>query len=445
MPCCPASNEVNCMSAPDDTGEILDKASRLVSNDRLSDAREYLVEMMLQRPSHHLGKRLSTIFKQGGELNHHRYCRRPHYNIPPEVLRNMPGTNHDWDVYENGFQHDSIETNPVDAGASARLEFRELSIDGAGEIVWKDDVTDFRFPASYVYTLDGGRGYCFENSSAVFSKENELLQDVSTGPSNAIAASRSMRPAEQLDGSAAFLCSKFVNTAYFHWMAEYFPRLGMLSLAGVLDDVDHLVLPRDGNARFIRQCLAAIGIDAGKVVSSGGHCHYRADRLLVPSQMNAAYGVKWSREFLLGALGPRTRGERKNLYISRRQSFKRRIRNEAELMACLKKNGFVFLELEGMTVQEQAAAFRGANIVVAPHGAGLTNMLFADENATLIEMFNPAYINNCFQRMVSQTGGRYLRVVGESLLDDDRIANEQDMQIDARLLDSALQQAIDGH
>ena len=52
---------------------------------------------------------------------------------------------------------------------------------------------------------------------------------------------------------------------------------------------------------------------------------------------------------------------------------------------------------------EQIEAFRNARIVLSPHGAGLTNILFCRPNTTLIEIFPEGGVHgSAFLRIASQ-------------------------------------------
>lgn len=75
-----------------------------------------------------------------------------------------------------------------------------------------------------------------------------------------------------------------------------------------------------------------------------------------------------------------------NIFISRKKSNARRIINEEEVINTLAEMDFVTYVLEDINWQEQVKIFAQAKIIVAPHGAGLTNMIFS-QNATIIEIF----------------------------------------------------------
>jgi capsular polysaccharide biosynthesis protein len=68
---------------------------------------------------------------------------------------------------------------------------------------------------------------------------------------------------------------------------------------------------------------------------------------------------------------------RERVYISRAKAHIRRVTNEPAVLAALRPLGFRPYLLEELTFSEQVRLFHDAEIVVAPHGAGLANLLFA--------------------------------------------------------------------
>lgn len=76
------------------------------------------------------------------------------------------------------------------------------------------------------------------------------------------------------------------------------------------------------------------------------------------------------------------------IFISRKKASGRKISNEDEVFKYLDKFGFQRYILEDLTFQEQLVLFSQAKFVVAPHGAGLTNILFSRNKIGLIEFVN---------------------------------------------------------
>jgi len=76
----------------------------------------------------------------------------------------------------------------------------------------------------------------------------------------------------------------------------------------------------------------------------------------------------------------------KRVYISRQDSDRRSFLNEAELIESLKERDFHIVELSRLPFAQQVALMRNAEFIVAPHGAGLTNLGFCRPGTQLLEL-----------------------------------------------------------
>ena len=90
------------------------------------------------------------------------------------------------------------------------------------------------------------------------------------------------------------------------------------------------------------------------------------------------------------------------IYVSRKLAVRRHLSNEDEFMPLLKKHNFRKVYLEKMTIMEQVELFRTASHVIAAHGAGLTNVLFAPAEARILEI-RPELSSGqfCFEKLFS--------------------------------------------
>jgi hypothetical protein len=101
------------------------------------------------------------------------------------------------------------------------------------------------------------------------------------------------------------------------------------------------------------------------------------------------------------------------LYISRRGTS-RPLPGEERLEAELTQRGFTVLRLEEMTWIDQVRAFQQARVIVAPHGAGLANLVFTPPGATVVELTFGLHYNRCFEWVCHVTGHDYRKVDGDS-------------------------------
>lgn len=74
------------------------------------------------------------------------------------------------------------------------------------------------------------------------------------------------------------------------------------------------------------------------------------------------------------------------LYLSRRDSRRRPLVNEAEAEERLLTLGFVSVSFGGRGFLEQVRIIRAARLIVSPHGAGLAHLAFARPGITVVEL-----------------------------------------------------------
>ncbi len=95
------------------------------------------------------------------------------------------------------------------------------------------------------------------------------------------------------------------------------------------------------------------------------------------------------------------------LYLTRRGWGHRVVHNEEELSALLERRGFQIVDPGSYSISEQINLFRNADVIVAPHGAALTNIGFCQERTLVYELMPRDYANACFNRLAQLMGLRY--------------------------------------
>jgi capsular polysaccharide biosynthesis protein len=140
---------------------------------------------------------------------------------------------------------------------------------------------------------------------------------------------------------------------------------------------------------------------------------HQFERLVVPAMPFPVEKVSpWACAWLRSLFPEMAHGSEK-IYLHR-GAGRRRLVNEAELEAALRKLGFVSIQPEKTPVVEQAKFLRSARCVVAPHGAALTNVVFAPPGALLFELFHPAHKNSCYSNLANACGHRYACLDGRA-------------------------------
>lgn len=134
------------------------------------------------------------------------------------------------------------------------------------------------------------------------------------------------------------------------------------------------------------------------------------------------------------------------LYISRNESTMRRILNEEDLLPGLRDLGFKILSPGTLPMSAQIEAFRNARVILAAHGAGLTNILFSRPKTVLIEIFPEGGVHgSAFMRMASQMNFNYYYVVGAKVENaaSRKNPNNSDLVLDKPSFLSFVRQVLD--
>ncbi len=277
------------------------------------------------------------------------------------------------------------------------------------------------YPNTFVVGLPRGR--IVGGRGSVIGHDGKMLFDVSVdwaaGAHDAtrhpLLRQKRLRKAERLRGRSTVLATS-ESARYFHWMTDALPRLQILQKAGSLpwQKIDHFLVSEGIPA--IRESLHLLGIREEAIVVTRPESHFLCDWLIVPSFPSAPGNVPpWAIEFLRSSLmSAPARGPEERIYLSRAKASGRKISNEEEIWPLLSRRGFVRMTLEEMSLVDQIALFSRAEAVVAPHGAGLTNLVWCAPQTKVVEIFSPLYVNLCYWAIASITDADYYYLLGSA-------------------------------
>lgn len=168
----------------------------------------------------------------------------------------------------------------------------------------------------------------------------------------------------------------------FHWLIETLPRL--YSLAQI-DEPVVLLMPDNLAAARQEQLIGCLPPNVSlRLVPAGARL--RVERFVLPSFLTRQWDfafppaehLAFVRDRLIAACGLSPEPiQQERIYISRARARVRRVSNEAAVLDVLRPLGFRPWYLEDLPLAEQVRLFRDAEAVIAPHGAGLANLLFA--------------------------------------------------------------------
>ena len=237
-----------------------------------------------------------------------------------------------------------------------------------------------------------------------------------------------LKSPEKFDGKVASIATKY-SEGYYHFLFDMLPRLRLLQKSGLAYDKLYV---SGMHPSYVKEALEMARIEGSRVISSNDHPIISADQLVLPSFPGISYQstpwvIKWIQDFYLEK--DREVNPPKDLiYISRSDAARRRITNEEELLGMLKILGFKVATFEGKSVKEQALIFQNAKVIMGPHGAAFSNIIFAQKGATLLELMNPSWPHGPFAVLAKDIGLKYGYVFGQSI-------DEPDVEDDKKVRD----------
>ena len=235
--------------------------------------------------------------------------------------------------------------------------------------------------------------------------------------------------------------------SYFHWMMDALPRL----LAYQLNHHNEatLLLPENlSQMSYVVESLKAFNINDVHFTGRLTLCqdlhipthtapsgNYNDELILILRDvMNSHFSVNSNLKDDDSSL----------IYVSRSLAKRRKISNEQQCSTLLKRYGFKTVRFEGMTLEQQVRTCRSAKVMIANHGAGLTNMLFMKPGSKVIELRKKGdQSNNCFYTLASALGLDYFYLICEAP-DESENPHTSDITADCQRLEEVVTQAL-GH
>lgn len=245
---------------------------------------------------------------------------------------------------------------------------------------------------------------------AILSADGRALnmREVVFRPGHGEVLRRGVKPA-RIEKATWILERVYHN--HSHWLTAHLPKLCLLRERGELDG---LILPRRRNA-VIDASLRMLGLEPDRLPT------FDPDRPLEVGELTILGTDRFRPELLrmvrdaLGVEPPRPPHRR--VFISRARSRGRHLVDEEEIWPLLSQAGFERAFMEELSFEEQIRMMSETQVLLAPHGAGLTNIIFCRPGAHVVEIADLGYPNPNFYALASAMDLHYWLVPGQAVGD----------------------------
>jgi len=226
-------------------------------------------------------------------------------------------------------------------------------------------------------------------------------------------------PLTEIDEPVALICNSNWRN-YWHWHTQTLPNIALLRQVGLYPGNVKLLGCKLSEWR--ETSLSLLDVQFADAIRDNEPRVFKVRELYYPSFLDKTNMWLQSPVLLntyqaLAAEAQRRvppQGEPERIYVSRLDSKRRRLLNEAALSDALERLGFVTIIPGEFDYLQQVTMMRNARVIVAPHGAGLTNLAFAAKSGVVIEAVpNYWYAEEkaAFRVLAQLAGHRYCAIV----------------------------------
>ncbi|MCS7292588.1 MAG: glycosyltransferase family 61 protein [Gloeomargarita sp. SKYBB_i_bin120] len=307
--------------------------------------------------------------------------------------------------------------------------------------------TEFQVPDAVCYRVNNGR--VASQYGDVIAADGQLIYDNWEEPQrrpqeHTVCTSYFPQP-KQLHQTLGVIAGVKGGSNYYHFLVDVLPRLYLLKQSQFWSEIQVCYVNRlSPRLRKLCPVLAAAGLTDKQVFWADQHSHVQAQAVVATSLTGlpgmSYFKPRWVFEFLRATYLPQAQlpaQPQPRIYISRSRAHFRRVINEPEVLEVLSRWGYQPVWLEDLSFPEQVGLFQQARRIIAPHGAGLANLVWCSPGAKVLEFFSPTYQPECYWVMARQMGLDYGCLIGQAAMthSDHR---QHSIRIDSQALAQAL-------
>ena len=183
---------------------------------------------------------------------------------------------------------------------------------------------------------------------------------------------------------------------YFHWMFDILPKIKIVLSSYNINEINYFYMPE--LQIFQKKILSMLGFKKIKIINSKKFKHIQTDNLIIPehpwyskstifNQVNELpiWISKWLRSSFLN----RKKNKKiSKFYIDRSETLNKhcQIINNEDIKDFLKSKGFKSIKVGSLSFEDQIGLFNSAKIIIGPHGAAFTNLIFCKKGTKIIEI-----------------------------------------------------------
>lgn len=261
-----------------------------------------------------------------------------------------------------------------------------------------------------VYTILNGRVYNDTVENVAIINQNEILDKISyqqhagklvTADKSIILTKGTPRLKKKIKSNLLILSQGASgNDNYFHWLFDILPKIKICSEIYDLDKIDYFYFSK--LHEWQKKILEIFGLKNIKILDSNIYRHVEARKIIAvqhpwyekgyinPEAANIPnWIINWLKETFLSKAESFISSDK--IFIDRRDDTRFnhcQIINDEEVFKYLKPKGFSKYKIGQLSFKNQIHLFNNAKIIIGPHGAAFSNLIFCKPETKIVE-FKP--------------------------------------------------------
>jgi capsular polysaccharide biosynthesis protein len=328
------------------------------------------------------------------------------------------------------------------------LVIRDLDKKKITDINLKDNI---RYRVNkYIYEIPDARVYTDTVQHVAIIKDNTILPNISyqqiknelkESKFNKVLSSGTPRLIKHIDGRMLSLVQGASGNNYFHFLFDIIAKLKLCEEKINLNNIDFFYVP--GNFDWQKKIFSLFGIDEKKLINSEVYRHLKAKSLIAIEHPWYKKGYVQEEiynlpEWIIFFLREKFLGYAKKfkcsdkIFIDRAESpFNHcKLINNDQIIECLTRKGFESYQVGKLDFFEQIYLFNNAKIIIGPHGAAFTNIIFSNPNTNIIEIIPDFHKSKKCEKITKTLNLNYTKVVRPTINSSNKKLGDMEISID---------------
>ena len=208
----------------------------------------------------------------------------------------------------------------------------------------------------------------YKHHKEIINRQNEIKQN--------------LKEISQIQGTY-FLFGAEEN--YWHFLIDFIPRLLCLKF---LSHIKIKVIVSDRLPEkyfdFISKVLKQLNIpEIDFLKINQNNLVYSFEKLIFSSRPSINYASSFLNQTFKDHI---VRKKKKNLYVKRGRSARRKVLNEDDIINFIKQYDYEIVDCFDLNIEEQMKIFSEAKNIIIPSGASMANLIFTPSNINVVEI-----------------------------------------------------------